>query len=103
MAFLGLDLGSWLLLLLGLCLAAYFYLTRSYGIWEKKGLFSFPPTVLFGNNGPVLLGKVHMSEYHDDIYKKLDGHKYERVLTAYVWIHAHMQTHISYMFFSFSE
>ncbi len=75
MSFLGLDVGGWVLLLLGLCLAAYFYLTRNYGVWEKKGLFSVPPTVFFGNNGPVFTGKVHMNDHSVDYYKKVDGHK----------------------------
>ncbi len=70
-----LDMGTWVLALLGIGLLAYFYLTRNYGVWEKKGLFSMPPTVLFGNNGPVLMGKVHMNDLGDEVYKKMTGHK----------------------------
>ncbi len=75
MPFLGLDLGSWVLVLLGLWLVAYLYLRRNYGVWEAKGLFSLPPTVIFGNNFPVLTGRVHINDFHKEFYKKMEGHK----------------------------
>ncbi len=76
MSFFGLDLSTWLLVLLGLSVLAYLYLTRNYGIWEKKGVFSLPPSLLFGNNGPVLMGKVHHMDHQTDFYRKLEGKKY---------------------------
>ena len=66
---------SWATLALGLCLALYFYLRRNYGVWEKKGLASIPPTVVFGNNFRVLTGQVHINDHQAEVYRKFRGKK----------------------------
>ncbi len=75
MAFLGLDLGSWILVLLGLALYVYFFLTRNYGKWEKKGLSSVPPTFFFGNNKSIYTGSEHMNTFHRRYYKQMKDKK----------------------------
>ncbi len=65
----------WLVPLLLALLSARLYLTRNYGVWERKGLFALPPTLLLGNNGPVVLGRMHFNDFHTEFYRKLKGKK----------------------------
>ncbi len=68
---------SWLLTLAALAAAAaYLYLTRRRGVWEGRGVPSVqPPDLLFGNNGPVVRGEVHISQFHLEWYRKAAGKK----------------------------
>ena len=59
-------------LLLG---TVYWYLTRNYGKWEKKGVFSVPPKLFFGNQKDMLTQKKHMFDFYQDLYKEHKGHR----------------------------
>ncbi len=67
----------WLLTLAALAAAAaYLYLTRRRGVWEGRDVPSVqPPDLLFGNNGPVVRGEVHISQFHLEWYRKAAGKK----------------------------
>ncbi|XP_033231387.1 cytochrome P450 6k1-like [Belonocnema kinseyi] len=49
----GLLTSSWLtdgtILLLTIIIAAYFYVTRNFQYWKKRGVFEIPPVPFFGN------------------------------------------------------
>ncbi len=75
MAFLGLGLGSWILVLLGLAIFVYFYLTKEYGKWEKMGVASLQPTFFFGNNKSIYTGAEHMNTFHRRYYKQMKDKK----------------------------
>ena len=61
-----------LVVILGLL---YYYFTKNYGIYEAKGIPSFEPSLFFGNNKDVFLGRTHMTENILNYYKKSEGHK----------------------------
>jgi hypothetical protein len=50
----------------------YYNMTKDYGVWEKKGLFSVKPTFLFGNNKNMIMGKMNLIAFHRWLY---DLHK----------------------------
>ena len=49
----------------------YWHMTKEYGVWEKKGLFSLKPTFFVGNNGPMISGKKNFSDFFLDLYNNL--------------------------------
>ena len=52
----------------------YFHMTKDYGKWEKKGMFSIKPTFLFGNNGDLIMERKSLNEFHLDQYRQHKEH-----------------------------
>ena len=69
---------SWLLIgVLTLApLLAYSWMTKKFGYYEKRGLFSVKPIPWVGNNWDLIVGNVHIQEFFVDIYRKFAGHRY---------------------------
>jgi len=67
--------GQTVALIIGLILIWYYYLTKDYGKWEAKGLFSIKPSFLFGNLKEVYLQQAHTMDFHRDFYEKMSGHR----------------------------
>ena len=61
--------------ILGFGLVCYWWLTKNYGYFEKKGLFCLKPQLIFGNAKDMYMQTVTMNEFFMDIYKKMEGHK----------------------------
>ena len=72
---LGVGFAQVLLVLLGLGLLLYWSMTKDYGKLEAQGLYSIKPDFFYGNQKPVLAEGVHFMDFHQDYYKKTEGHK----------------------------
>lgn len=60
---------------LGFLLLVYWYLTKEYGKFEAKGIFSIKPTFFFGNTADAMLQRKSFPEMHRDIYEKFGDQK----------------------------
>lgn len=56
-------------------LAGYFYFTRNFKFWEKKGVKYEPPTIFFGNIFEAIIFRKSQGEIIFDIYKKYQNEK----------------------------
>lgn len=66
----GVTLLQWLgLLAVSLCWF-YWHMTKEYGVWEKKGLFSVRPKFFVGNNWPMISGKKNFNDFYMDAYNE---------------------------------
>ncbi|XP_075977540.1 cytochrome P450 9e2-like [Anticarsia gemmatalis] len=65
-----------LLLFLTIIFALYFYYTKTFDFFEKKGIYFMKPVILFGNLGPRLRGTKSFHEFQLDAYKFFKGHRY---------------------------
>jgi len=71
----GLGWPQLIVLLIGLAILWYFYLTKEYRRWEGKGLYSVKPELIFGNLRKVYLMQQHMMEQQKEYYQNMKGHK----------------------------
>lgn len=67
---------QWLGLLGLFVLYVYWSLTKNYGVYEKKGLFSIPPKMIFGNTKDLVMQTKSMIQFYRDIYKQFGDRKY---------------------------
>jgi len=71
----GFGVSHFFALFVALIVTWYYYMTKDYGKWEKKGLHSIKPTFLLGNLKEVFtLGK-HVLDFHIEFYRKMDGYR----------------------------
>ena len=66
---------QWTGTVLALVLTVYWYLTRNYGVYEKKGLYGLKPEFIFGNTKALVFGGTSLMDFHVELYKKFEGHK----------------------------
>ena len=58
-----------------LFITIYWYLTKDYGKFEKKGLFGLKPEFFWGSTKDLILGTVSGMDFHHQLYDKFKGHK----------------------------
>ncbi|XP_045533806.1 cytochrome P450 6B6 isoform X4 [Papilio machaon] len=58
-----------------LCVALYFYGTRTFTYWEKKGIKNDKPVPFFGNNSRMYLRKKSMTQIGVEMYRKYPKEK----------------------------
>ena len=66
----GISLAQWVGLAVVLASYAYWWLTRYHGQWEAKGLPSLKPSLVFGNEADLYMGKKSFVDHYIDVYKK---------------------------------
>ena len=70
----GVTLYQWLGLL-GVGLAwFYWHMTKEYGVWERKGLFSVKPSFFVGNNGPMASQAMNVTDFYKSLYEERKHH-----------------------------
>ena len=69
------SLSNFILLLLGLLLLAYWYVTKDIGKFEAKGLKSVKPSILYGNNAELFNLEKSPMQFHLDWYNKFKDEK----------------------------
>lgn len=71
----SLSLLQWTVILAVFLVSLYIYLTWNYGVFEKKGLASRPPSLFFGNIKDLMFQTKSMMDYHQELYKAFKGHE----------------------------
>ena len=61
---------------LGLVLLLHWWLTKSYGKFEAKGVFSVQPLPVFGNLYELYSGQKNFATAYNDLYQAFEGHAY---------------------------
>ncbi|CAD6237144.1 GSCOCT00002162001.2-RA-CDS [Cotesia congregata] len=65
-----------LIIVFGLTVAAYLYMTRKFKYWKKLGVVEIPPTAFVGNYGECLMSKKNPGEWLKEIYDEGSGLPY---------------------------
>lgn len=58
-----------------LFLFLYYYFTSTYDFWKKRGVQGPEPSLLTGNFGPLMLGKMSIAECSKQIYNQFPSEK----------------------------
>ena len=66
---------NWLCLCVAFGLWYYWWMTKEYGVWEKKGFFSVKPEFYFGNSRAGLLMTKSSTDIDIELYQKFKKHK----------------------------
>nr|AIL94146.1 cytochrome P450 CYP3024A3 [Tigriopus japonicus] len=66
---------QWMFIFIVLVFYIYWSLTKNYGKFEKQGLFSIPPQILFGNSKDLFLQTKPMIDFYRDIYNQFGNNK----------------------------
>ncbi|XP_069676196.1 cytochrome P450 9e2-like isoform X2 [Periplaneta americana] len=69
-------LSEWILAAGILTLIAYLIGTWTHSYFYKINVFHLKPVPFFGNMAPVVLGRLSFPDFINDLYKRLEGHKY---------------------------
>ncbi|KAK0071938.1 hypothetical protein PV325_012132, partial [Microctonus aethiopoides] len=64
------------ILITSLIVFAYFYVTRKFGYWKKRGVTEFKPTPFIGNLGDCLSVKRSAGQWLEDLYNSSAGLPY---------------------------
>ncbi|XP_069676207.1 cytochrome P450 9e2-like [Periplaneta americana] len=70
------SLLEWILAAGIVTLIAYVIGTWTHNHFYKMNVHHLKPVPFFGNMAPMILGKLSYPDFINDLYKKLDGHKY---------------------------
>lgn len=46
----------------------YYYFTSTYDFWQKRGVRGPKPSLLTGNFGPLMFGKINLADYSQKLY-----------------------------------
>jgi hypothetical protein len=73
---LGISFEALCIMLSLLLWCVYWYCTRTFNHWKKKGIHFKEPVIFFGNCKERILFQKSYHEFDRDLYRSFDGHKY---------------------------